>query len=233
MDDMINAGSEGRRIKCFRVPSRLYFGSDRMASDHLQCRDDLPDGCPRCAAKLPPVCCELCTPAHFVSFAIVDLPKPAPIPSKSRNKPYKAEARDMQLRDALHEFRRAATVMKFSRAVLKNSGPGVVMSNEVLQRIVDCAHWHKIDSTEQLERETRWAGVPDFGAKVVALINEHCPKPAVPAEPDSTPFAVRDDNGINISAPGKLVKSRKCSKCNAPDHIGNVHSIPIISLTPL
>ncbi|KAJ7860024.1 hypothetical protein B0H13DRAFT_2355829 [Mycena leptocephala] len=118
MDYMINAGSEGRRIKCFRILSRLYFGSDRMASDHLQCRDGLPDGCPRCAAKLPPVCCELCTPAHFVSFAIVDLPKPAPIPSKSHNKPYKAEARDMQLRDALHEFRRAATVMKFSRAVL-------------------------------------------------------------------------------------------------------------------
>jgi hypothetical protein len=29
MDDMINAGSDRRHIKCFRVPARLYFGSDR------------------------------------------------------------------------------------------------------------------------------------------------------------------------------------------------------------
>jgi ATP-dependent DNA helicase RecQ len=29
MDDMINAGAQHRCIKCFRVPGRLYFGSDR------------------------------------------------------------------------------------------------------------------------------------------------------------------------------------------------------------
>jgi ATP-dependent DNA helicase RecQ len=32
MDDMINAGSDHRHIKCFRVPARLYFGSDRTGA---------------------------------------------------------------------------------------------------------------------------------------------------------------------------------------------------------
>ncbi|KAF8135271.1 hypothetical protein K438DRAFT_1493035, partial [Mycena galopus ATCC 62051] len=149
--------------------------------DHLQCRDDLADGCPRCVAKSPKVCCELCNPEYFASFGHVDLPKAPPVPHRSRITAYKAERQDMDLRDALHQFRRGATIRKFSLAVPKNSGPGVVMSNEVLQRIVDCAHRHKIESTEQLEKETHWAGAAEFGEEVIALINEHCPPP--PAAP--------------------------------------------------
>jgi ATP-dependent DNA helicase RecQ len=113
----------------------------------------------------------------------------------------------MNLRDALHEFRRNATVKKFSRAILKNSGPGVVMSNEILQRIVDCAHFHKIESREQLERETRWAGAGEFGDEIVDLIGKHRPK--------SPPTADEGD----ASSSSRLVKSRKCSKCGALDHI--------------
>ncbi|KAJ6570683.1 P-loop containing nucleoside triphosphate hydrolase protein [Mycena sp. CBHHK59/15] len=219
MDDMINAGSESRQIKCFRVPAQLYFGSDKMASDHKECRADLPDGCLRCVSKTPLICCELCTPAHFESFAIVDLPKVPPIPSKSRIRPYKAEASDMDLRDALHQFRRTATETKFSRAVLKNSGPGLVMSNEVLQRIVDCAHVYKIQSIEQLARETRWAGATEFGFEVVALINEHRPVPTPPILLTSTPLSVRDENTPSTN-------SRKCSKCKATGHIASNRKCP-------
>lgn len=124
----------------------------------------------------------------------------------------------MSLRNALHEFRRAATTKKFSRAVLKNSGPGVVMSNEVLQRIVDCAHWHKIESPEQLEKETRWAGAAEFGEEVIILINEHCPRPAAPDDDTSAPLGVHNENQATSSTAAK--KSRKCSKCDAADHIG-------------
>lgn len=116
----------------------------------------------------------------------------------------------MTLRDALHEFRRDATVKKFSRAVLKNSGPGVVMSNEILQRIVDCAHFHKIESREQLERETRWAGAGEFGDEIVDLIGKHRPKPPPTAD---------EFNEGDASSSSRVVKSRKCSKCGALDHI--------------
>lgn len=119
----------------------------------------------------------------------------------------------MNLRDALHEFRRDATVKKFSRAVLKNSGPGVVMSNEILQRVVDCAHFHKIESREQLERETRWAGAGEFGDEIVDLISKHRPKPPPTAD---------ELNEGDSSSSSRVVKSRKCSKCGALDHICKV-----------
>ncbi|KAJ7214689.1 P-loop containing nucleoside triphosphate hydrolase protein [Mycena rebaudengoi] len=217
LDDMINAGSESRQIKCFRIPPRLYFGSDKTTSDHKACRTDLPDGCPRCVSKSPPICCELCTPSYFESFAIVDLPKAAPIPSRSRLKPYKAESDDMTLRDALHDFRLAATVTKFGRAVLKNNGPGMVMSNEVLQRIVDCAHQYKIQSMDQLMKETRWAGTGEFGLEVIDLINIHRPIPKVPDLPAAAPLTARDDN-IPATPSLKLVQARKCSKCGLAGH---------------
>ncbi|KAJ7105153.1 hypothetical protein C8R44DRAFT_530409, partial [Mycena epipterygia] len=158
--------------------------------DHKECRTDLPDGCPRCVTQTPRTCCELCTPAHFETFGRVALPlKEQAAPSRSRIASYKADATDMKLRDALHEFRRTTTVTKYSRAVLKDSGPGVVMSNEVLQRIVDCAHHFKIQSTDQLLRETRWAGATEFGTAVVDLVKEHRPMPEPPAPPiTSTPL---------------------------------------------
>ncbi|KAJ7308702.1 hypothetical protein DFH08DRAFT_629885, partial [Mycena albidolilacea] len=129
-----------------------------------------PEGCPHCVIKSPPICCELCTPAYFESFSIVDLTKPPPIPHKSRIAVYMANTQDMNLSNVLHKFRQAATIKKFSHAVLKNSGPDVVMSNEMLQHIVDCVHFHKIELREQLEKETHWAGAAEFGDEVITLV---------------------------------------------------------------
>ncbi|KAJ7626573.1 P-loop containing nucleoside triphosphate hydrolase protein [Mycena polygramma] len=219
MDDMINAGSEQRQIKCFRIPARLYFESDKAVSDHRECRTDLPDGCPRCVAQPPRICCELCTPAHFENFAQMDLPLKEPtVPSRSRLGPYKAEASDMNLRDALHDFRRQATLARPNgRAILKNSGPGAVMSNEVLTRIMDCAHFFKIGSTEQLSRETRPAA--EYGVAVLDLIRLHRPIPEAPLPPPPTPLTARSNNENAPETP--LIRSRKCGKCGATDHIGS------------
>ncbi|KAF7338859.1 p-loop containing nucleoside triphosphate hydrolase protein [Mycena sanguinolenta] len=216
MDDMINAGSKHRSIKCFRVPSRLYFGSDKTASDHKQCRPDLPDGCP-----------PLRRTAYFEQFGLVDLPvKDQAAPSRSRiPSSYEADALDMNLRDALHAFRRAATITKYSRAVLRDSGPGVVMSNEILERIVDCAHHFKIQSVEQLTRETRWAFASEFGMAVVDLIKEHRPWPEPPPAPEtSTPLAPRNNN--DETPTGRSIQVRKCSKCQASDHIASNRKCP-------
>jgi hypothetical protein len=90
----------------------------------------------------------------------------------------------------------------------------------MLQRIVDCAHFHKIESREQLEKETRWAGAAELGDEVIALVQEHCPRPPAPVESDPTPLAVRNDNAVASSATVKVIKARKCSKCGSSGHIG-------------
>ncbi|KAJ7852518.1 hypothetical protein B0H14DRAFT_2444663 [Mycena olivaceomarginata] len=169
------------------------------------------------------ICCELCTPAHFANFAHVDLPLKAQTAlSRSRISTYKADALDMKLRDALHRFRRDATTTKFGRIVLKNSGPGVVMSNEVLQRLVDCAHYYKIQSTEQLARETRWAGAGEFGEAVVALIKEHRPAPEEPPAALAITTPLGPHTKDTETSTGRSLQVRKCSKCHSVDHIEEV-----------
>ena len=94
------------------------------------------------------------------------------------------------------------------------------MLNEILQRIIDCAHKYKIESREDLAKETRWTGVHDHAANVIKLIKAHCPKPLAAPLLTSTPLRLQLGNVNEISNPnGRIVKLRKCSKCGSQDHI--------------
>src|ERR1700676_4116814 len=75
---------------------------------------------------------------------------------------YKADKYDMSLHDALNEFCEQETIKKFGLSRLKNSGPGLIMPNEVLERIVDCAHEQKIMTKEHLQLKTHWSHVNTF-----------------------------------------------------------------------
>ena len=77
---------------------------------------------------------------------------------------------DLELRTALHVFRRQQTVAKLGSAHLKNLGPAVIMGDHVLKRILDCARAQKIQTVEQLYRETKWNRAQEFGEEVLKLI---------------------------------------------------------------
>ena len=68
----------------------------------------------------------------------------------------------MNLRNALHEFRKEKTIEKFGCACLRDTGPGIIMADDVLFRILDCAHFNVIETPEQLAKETRWSRVSDY-----------------------------------------------------------------------
>jgi hypothetical protein len=121
----------------------------------------------------------------------------------------------MDLGAALHDFRRQKTIEKFGRASLRNHGPGAIMGNDTLGCIVDCVHAGKINLKEELLKETRWAGVNEFGDVVLQLIQRHRPQQQVPLaalQPCIDP--------VNITGAVRLVQRRRCSACGAPDHIG-------------
>jgi ATP-dependent DNA helicase RecQ len=143
--------------------------------------------------------------------------------SRSRIKDYTAGASDMNLRDALHNFRREVVQTKFGLACLKDMGPGVFMANEVLQRVVDCAHEYKIETKDDLAKETQWTGVHNHAADVIALIKTHRPKPLPTPLLTSTPLCPHL-SGLNQIAQvmplsKSTPKSRKCSKCGSLSHI--------------
>src|SRR5882762_8009475 len=84
---------------------------------------------------------------------------------------YKAEQYNMNLRNALNNFCEEETIKKFGKLGLKNSGPGLIMRNNILQRIVDCTHAQKIINKDHLQLETHWTHVDLFADAVLAIIN--------------------------------------------------------------
>lgn len=124
----------------------------------------------------------------------------------------------MSLRNALHEFRKKQTVEKFGHACLRDTGPGIIMADDVLNRILDCAHFNVIETSEQLAKETRWSRVSEYGDQVVGIILQHCPKPTPSAV---TPLRAAD---INNQAPAaqttlKPIAVRRCGLCKLTGHI--------------
>ena len=101
-----------------------------------------PSGCTQCIIQQPTICCELCLPSYFETVAHVSLEKSKNRPPCSTlpEKNYKTNPCDIELWNALHDFHKTHTLEHFGCAHLCNTGPGVIMANDVLQHIVDCAH---------------------------------------------------------------------------------------------
>jgi hypothetical protein len=128
----------------------------------------------------------------------------------------------MNLRDALHNFRKEQTIARFGHACLRNTGPGIIMADDVLQRIIDCAHFHLIESPQQLLKETRWSRVDQYGEEIVSLIVSHCPKPAPVAMLTTTPLRPISTNSqpqAPTALPVKTIAPRQCGVCKQLGHI--------------
>lgn len=83
----------------------------------------------------------------------------------------------MSLRAALHSFCKRKTIEKYRKACLRNTGPAIIMSDNILDRIVDCAHAYVISTLDQLAKETYWGCVEELGEEVLQMILNMCPKP--------------------------------------------------------
>ena len=190
----------------------------------MQCRPDLPAGCPRCIVQAPTICCELCTPAFFENIARVSIAKTKNRPPRTTlpAKTYQMTSQDMNLHNALHEFHKEKTIEKFGRACLRDTGPGIIMADDVLFRILDCAHFTVIETTEQLAKETRWSRVSEYGDQIVEIILHHCPKPVPPAV---TPLCAADVNNLAPAAQvlPKPIAVRRCGACQLAGHISKYY----------
>ncbi|KAI0052950.1 hypothetical protein FA95DRAFT_1461601, partial [Auriscalpium vulgare] len=134
-----------------------------------------PGGCGRCKVPAPPVCCELCSPDSFSSFALP--PDDSSLTSKKKNRTrvsnkYDAGPSDMSLRDALHKFRKARTIALFDVPTLRSYGPGVVMPNDILERIVDAAHAQQLSTVNDIAEITHWNRAAELGPEILDIIRQ-------------------------------------------------------------
>jgi hypothetical protein len=94
-------------------------------------------------------------------------------------------------------------------------GPSIIMPNEILQHIIDCAHHKKINTMEDLTKETRWSCAEEFGTEVLAIIQAHVPVPT-PAVLSLVHLPNFQPSSNTITPKAK----RACSRCNSSEHIG-------------
>ncbi|KAF8179485.1 hypothetical protein K438DRAFT_1938411 [Mycena galopus ATCC 62051] len=211
LDDLINAATRQPERPCSRIPATIYFGNDKTSSDHRECQPRFTNGCPRCVVETPALCCELCSPDDFVDFARVTLAKPKQQPSRSRLADYVRDKDDCSLRADLHLLRKERTIQVISAASFRSHGAASIMPDEVLDRIVDCAHFHKITTPADLLRETHWHRVAEDGERVLSLISMHKPVP-LPA-PDALIFGTPSRAPNVNSAPSTSKAARRCGNC--------------------
>lgn len=233
MNDLINRKSAN--FSCSRQPPNVLFENEKAAqseslscvvtakhslifrshaaSDHKQCRPDLPDGCPRCRPGIPDPCCEDCHPDAFADFALVP---PRPKPSKPKlhrvSTKYEKGRADFALRDALLVFRREQTIKSFGISALKSLGPGLVLPDQLLDRIVDCAHHGYITSAQSLLEYTRWDGSHEYASDVLALIDAHRTSTTVQPGSESAP--------TSRTTPSLSTKPVTCGACKQGGHTG-------------
>lgn len=173
------------------------------------CRPDLPSGCPRCGEEASLVCCDIEHPENFLRFIIPPLKAERAL-GRSRVEPVKLGERtplDMKLTDALENWREETTKIRYGEAALLDFGPSLIMTARILDRIVDCVHYNKISSVQDLARETRWDEISCYGDEVLALIQSiHPPAPTSTTQ--------------SSESTGSTGRKVRCSSCGQLGHNG-------------
>lgn len=145
------------------------------------------------------------------------------------NKKYDMTPTDIELQNALHKFRWEKTAEMYSMPYLINCGPGIILGDDTLQRIVDCARIGKLCDAEQLKRETKWGRSEGLGFELLSVVHKcvsffvvlsvfsdifyrHYPLPPSPP-PNET-------HESSQGAAGSTAKTvRHCRACGSTSHI--------------
>lgn len=128
---------------------------------------------------------------------------------------------DLDLKLELRAWRREKATAILGRMTVRKWGDIIFMSDETIQRIVDCTHENKISTAAQIAKETRWRRdyVDQCADSLLAIINRYAlPPSAPPALPASQVLAVLTANESSTSAPAKRQRQNKCSACGGLGH---------------
>ncbi|KAF8152225.1 hypothetical protein B0H34DRAFT_724382 [Crassisporium funariophilum] len=138
---------------------------------------------------------------------------------------------DTQLCNALEDWREEKTKLTYGVAHLIDLGPTLIMPNEVLDRIVDCAHHLKIRTTEDLARETQWDEATLWGPQILTIVQRFQPAPAMPPPLSSVPLALQPLSTLPIQH-SAATKDRSKTRCGACGKVGHNRSNRLCDLHP-
>ena len=196
--------------------------SQSAHNDHLLCDSTTSSGCTCCAPKVCVICCDLCDPVFFEQYR-VPLIKQTRISAKSRTKPFEMTATSNNLKTAIFDWRRRHAIEKFGNLVVRRLGAKLLISDEIVERLIACAHSHsRLSTIEHLITETKWRRdwAEELGESLLEIVHSHFPSPQLAiatSTSDMTPLAdvvQLPDQNVNNSK-----RKSRCSKCKAEGHI--------------
>lgn len=194
--------------------------------------------CARCSIKLSRYCCDICNPAALQSRLFPSLPLPSTrAKHKFTIKPYEMTTRGHDLHQELLHWR-DFKVLEEDLDGDNFFGPQIIMSNKILDRIIDLAHYSKIISTTALFEQTHWCYADLYGPEILKIIKTCIPLPCPPSPKPVASVSVPvlgsssivnqhslAPNPQSIEAAGSVdvpsvKRPRKCSACGNFGHIG-------------
>jgi hypothetical protein len=125
---------------------------------------------------------------------------------------------DLQLREALENWRSLKTEEVYGYSGLVDFGPTLVMPAEVVERVIHCSHHSKIMNVADLKKETRWDEADSWGMEVIDIITRIYPTNRLPPLTTTLPRAFSTMSSDLPLAPAKERQKSRCSACNAVGH---------------
>jgi hypothetical protein len=127
---------------------------------------------------------------------------------------YTRSAAEMDLVSALDDFRHEVLRRtKGGDIKLRAYGPGIFMTDDILQRIVDAAHANLLCSPQDLINITRWKYAAAYGAEVISLVLCHIPLP-------DTPAVLAASSAQQQQGSASTRRTVQCSICREMGHNG-------------
>ncbi|OBZ77631.1 ATP-dependent DNA helicase RecQ [Grifola frondosa] len=105
-------------------------------------------------------------------------------------------------------------------------GPQYLLSDRLLTRIVDLAHFSKLSTVQILQEQTDWCHASKYGPRILELVRLHIPAPVLPSPFTSAPLPPIASGSASSTPPSVTKASRKCGKCGAHDHIASNQKCP-------
>jgi hypothetical protein len=132
-------------------------------------------------------------------------------------KSYNRGAAEESLRKALISLRRDLAKDEVLMLTAK-----AFMSDTILDRIVDLAHYQLIKTVASLHEQITWGYLDTCAGRILELVTQHCPPP-VASSPFTTAPLQRASNLLNSAntpagASTRAAAKRKCMLCGVPGH---------------
>ncbi|KAG2137187.1 hypothetical protein BD769DRAFT_1351874, partial [Suillus cothurnatus] len=224
LDLLINADYCG--VGCHWKVFNIQFDNGSADSSHLISNVSDAEGCSHCAPIIPKVCCDIHHPLVFSSFERIIVPQLPRLPICSQLAKYTMGPQECKLCEALEDWRDEKTVEIHGHSHLIDLGPTIVMGDSILDRIVDCAHFEKIKTIEDLRKETHWSANDDLAREVISIIHHIIPISLYVTTPlQQCPLSntvSTPNNGLArnpaLNPPTGVKRVLRCSACGQAGH---------------